>query len=92
MLFIFIERDSNNFFYVFRANINRTIKYWEKSDASSGNQIPWWELPTFWGGDACQKISMEPLRGTNLVMAQVDFKPKTYHPKVHTWTKFQSIK
>ena len=32
-------------------------------------------LPTSWGGDARQKISKEPLRGTNLGVAQVDFKP-----------------
>ena len=30
---------------------------------------------TLWGGDARRKISMEPLRSTNLGVAQVDFKP-----------------
>ena len=30
----------------------------------------------FWGGDARQKISIEPQRGTNLGVAQVDFKPE----------------
>lgn len=33
------------------------------------------KLPAFWGGDALQKISMEPLGSTNLGMAQVNFKP-----------------
>ena len=33
------------------------------------------EIPNFFGGDARRKISMELLRGTNLGVAQVDFKP-----------------
>ena len=34
-------------------------------------------IPQLFGAawDACQKISMEFLRGTNLGVAQVDFKP-----------------
>ena len=31
--------------------------------------------PNFLGWDAHQKISVDPLRGTNLGVAQVDFKP-----------------
>ena len=36
-------------------------------------------LPTFKSRDACQKTSMEPLKGTNLGVTQVNFKPKEIH-------------
>ena len=48
-------------------------------------------LPTFWDGDAHQKISMEPLRCTNLGVAHVNSNPKRYHLEVCMQTTIQSI-
>lgn len=47
-------------------------------------------LPTFWDGDACRKISGEPVRGTKLGMVQINFKTKEV-PKAHMQTSIQSI-
>ena len=73
---------------VFQGLLTRIVGTGPVSQNSGWDKFySWGRDSSFWGRDACLKISMELLGGTNLGVAQVNFKPKRYHPKIFYGTE-----